>query len=143
SDACITVAGTYTVTLTASANAGSLTLGGASGTQTLLEQGGGSAGSIQLAIGSGGAAIGAHGVLTLTTTDSNYSLIDSGTVAIANAGTINLGTAGGGTGTIYLRAPVTNTGTTNVVSPSATLDFGSRTFSNQGTFNVAASGAML
>jgi hypothetical protein len=142
SDACITVAGTYTVTLSASVSVNSLTLGGASGTQTLLEQAGGAAGSIGLGIGGGGGSIGTNGVLTLATSDTSYVLVDSGGAAVANAGTLNLGTTGGGSGIVYLRSPITNSGTTNVNSAAATVDFGSRTFTNQGTFNVAASGAI-
>src|SRR5262249_30516887 len=108
---------------------------------TLVEQAGGSAGSISLNFGAGGASIGAHGVLTLATSDTNYALVDS-TATVANGGTLNLGANRGGGGTDYLPAAVTHTGTTNVVSAAATVDAGNRTFTNQGSLNVTAAGAI-
>jgi hypothetical protein len=142
SDACVTVAGTYTVTIGANAAAGSLTLGAASGTQTLVVAAGGASGSLRLDVGSGGVSVGASGVLSLTTTDASSSLIETGTTALTNDGTINLG-GGGGAGSIYLRAPVTNNGTTNVSSPAVSVDEAGRDFDNYGTLAVASSAAIL
>jgi len=142
SDACITVAGTYTVTIAGGVSARTLTLGGASGTQTLLVQAGGSGSSLGL---NGDSSIGANGVLTVQTSDTNAASISDGqTYTLSNAGTLGLGGSGGGaggSGSISLSATVTNTGTTSVTS--AHVQFGaahSTTFRNQGNVTVAGGG---
>jgi hypothetical protein len=109
-EACITLSGTYTVTMTQTSTTGtvsvqSLTIGGASGTQTLAV---GSSCSENAQLTTHGLVNNANGVLTLTNGDScanNVSL--SGQVT--NAGEI--ATEPGAGGERQLRGNTTNTGT--------------------------------
>ncbi|MEQ1857951.1 MAG: Ig-like domain-containing protein, partial [Longimicrobiales bacterium] len=86
----INLPGTYTVTMATNATVQSLTLGGASGTQTL---------SARLTLG-GPSQIGANGVLVVSGVDIG------GTGPLLNQGTINLSTAD-------VTLPITNQGTIN------------------------------
>jgi hypothetical protein len=105
-EACITEPGTYTVTLSASsASVKSLTLGGSSGTQTLVEESS-SSGAATLST-SEGLGIGAHGALTLTNAgvSANTDVLSG---SVTNAGTISI-LAGGAGGERRLESNVTNT----------------------------------
>ncbi|MEA2641175.1 MAG: hypothetical protein QOF51_2569, partial [Chloroflexota bacterium] len=135
-DVCITVDGTYTVTLNGSQSANRVTLGasGNTGVQTLLVQGIGcitsgatltaasgftNAGAIVLDDNPGGCAD-----VTLT--------VSSGT--LTNTGSIT--TAATGAGARIINANLINAGT---VSINADTTFGTGAYTNFGTFTVAAS----
>jgi hypothetical protein len=106
--ACITVAGTYTVTLNVSTTVGSLTLGGATGTQTLLISGN----ALTMLTNS---TVSVQGVLDwrggLLSTGAGASLTSAGTLLMStaadkvlNAGTlVNTGTATWTAGTFWVQ----------------------------------------
>jgi hypothetical protein len=125
-DVCITVAGTYTVTLTANASAQSLQVGtGAtlsiqsiSNTTLTLAADSTNAGAITLRQGAGGCTSAA---LALT----------AGT--LTNTGTLTLGDACGGA---FLTGSLINSGTVVVPSETATLNGAAATYTNTGAFTV-------
>src|ERR1700726_1575008 len=79
-DVCITVAGTYAVTLNSAVSVNSLTLGGASGTQTLSVAGDTAHGNAGLSLGAA-STVGANGVFELTSSDSSaYALVAGGSI---------------------------------------------------------------
>jgi hypothetical protein len=136
-EACITDNGTYTVTLSASsASVKSLTLGGSSGTQTLVEESS-SSGAATLST-SEGLGIGAHGALTLTNTgvSANTDVLSG---PVTNAGTISI-LAGGAGGERRLESNLTNTGTVSV--QTVTNFDASKTFTNEGAVDIGESGQL-
>ncbi|MFN8178933.1 MAG: T9SS type A sorting domain-containing protein [bacterium] len=158
-DAVITLAGTYTVTLDVNASVASLTLGGASGTQTLsassrtLTLGGASAVNANGALTLSSSTVGGTGSLTnggtLTMTGSamNTALDNEGNLIVRASSTVNgalttgVGTAlrvqGGnlGTGTLTVANGFTNNGTVELTSilgaQAATLVVSSGTLINE------------
>ncbi len=122
-DAAITMNGTYTVTLSASATVRSLTLGGGSGLQTLTNNGN----ALTFTNPSVVNASGALGWSAGTLSGSNLTLSGtmnwaSGTVAspltVAGGGVLNLL----GTTTMYLGSALTNAGTVNWTGGSLYLN---------------------
>jgi hypothetical protein len=146
-DACITAAGTYTVTLTTltdhygnedTANVAGLTLGATSGTQTLIVQGESS--SVQgnwynattLNVGGDGLALGANGVLDL---DATAATAAPTTGNEQPGGSANLGVDSGGS----TPAPLTNAGT--IIAQSSDSAFNEAigvggTLTNSGTIDA-------
>jgi hypothetical protein len=135
-EACITKEGTYTVAIEASsASVKSLTLGGSSGTQTLVEESS-SSGAATLST-SEGLGIGAHGALTLTNAgvSANTDVLSG---PVTNAGTISI-LAGGAGGERRLESNLTNTNTGTVSVQSATNFNASKTFTNEGAVDLGES----
>jgi hypothetical protein len=131
-DACITAAGTYTVTASgADATAHSLQLGGSSGTQTLAVTG--ICGhDEQLTVGTS-IANGANGEIVMSSTGcGNYALISA--ASLSNAGSLHDEVGAGGAR--YLRTSVTNTGSVGV-NANLTFDQSGTTFTNNGALTVA------
>jgi hypothetical protein len=98
-NACITLAGTYTVTVRGGRNANGITLGGASGQQTLQLVGDTANGGASLTLQNQGSAsdgVLAHGRLVLTSTDANSSAWLNGSGTLTNNGTISVDAGAGG-----------------------------------------------
>ncbi|HEY5009742.1 MAG TPA: hypothetical protein VIH73_01210, partial [Acidimicrobiales bacterium] len=137
---CITLAGTYTVTLdSGEAQIASFTLGGgATGTQTLLVS---SAAADELAYSSP-SSIASNGVLTLGDGGADSSQVDGGlTGTLDNSGTINVEQGGGGTR--YVDSSIENEVGANVNIDSANTlsqaSSGATTLTNNGgTVTVSA-----
>src|SRR5271165_2583162 len=135
-EACITEAGTYTVTQAQSSGTGvvtvkSLTVGGSSGTQTLIV---GSTCSLNAVLTtSAGLALEAHGALTLTNGDgcgNNATLAGP----ITNGGTLTSEPAHGGLRTV--QGNLTNTGTIAINQPTS-YNGASSTLENKGSIDLA------
>ncbi len=160
--ALITNSGTYFVTNNNLNSVGSLTLGGTTGTQTLvisgltLALGSASTGNAQGAVIISGGTLGGSGSLVLAGpmiwgggTITNQVQFNGGT--FSNSLTLNAGQVIN-TGTLSWTAPSLNTGNNSLVSnaPSGTINLtanlgegnvgGTRTFANAGQLNVTASG---
>src|ERR1700687_517646 len=94
-NACITLDGTYIITLHGSASVASLQLGGSTGTQTIAIEGtpaaGPSAVPAVLTIGSGGASIGVPGVVALQDVGSGSggATLNTSAGTLTNAGTLH------------------------------------------------------
>lgn len=141
--ACITLAGTYTVSVRGSANvAGGITLGGSSGTQTLELAGDAGNGFAELVLssqGSGSSGVLAHGVVQLSNQDAGtYPLLNVTGGTLTNAGTIQSlpGTAVGGGRLLY-----GNLDNQGLLAVSASLDEdtgGSESWTTSGTITIAA-----
>ncbi len=135
-EACITAAGTYTVTMTQTNTTGSvsvqsLTVGASSGTQTLTV---GSSCSLNATLATtGGISNGTHGVITLTNGDGCGESVTV-TGPISNSGKLFSEPANGGSRT--LQGNLTNKGTFTVNTNTA-YDGASTLLSNQGTLKVA------
>jgi hypothetical protein len=133
-EACITAAGTYTVTMTqtmSTVSVKSLTIGGTSGTQTLVV---GSSCSVNAVLSTTeGFSIGALGAVTMTDGE-----LCGGSVAldgpIANAGTIR--TEPGSGGARDLQGNLTNKGTL-AIGTNSTFNGSGTTLVNQGAINPA------
>jgi len=140
-EACITAAGTYTVTMAQNSEGvtvKSLTIGGASGTQTLVVASTCNA-NAKLTTTSG-LAIEAHGALTMTKSggcNNNVRLVGT----LTNAGTLTSEGAEG-TGRRFLEGSVTNKGTLQVSSSTELAGKGA-TLTNEGTLNVATGVALF
>jgi hypothetical protein len=141
---CITVAGTYTVTLTGSESANTLTLGGGSGTQTVDVQGG-TSGSSLLTLTSNGSTVGTHGVLALdsqSATGSGYAEIDSrgSNVWLKNSGTFE--TLDATVQPDYIGVNLTNDGNVSIAGAS-TQENTDVAIVNNGSFTIASTGNLL
>ena len=135
-EACITAEGTYTVTMTQTGTSGtvsvkSLTIGGSSGTQTLVV---GSSCSLNAVLTTtGGISNGAQGAITLTNGDGcgdGVKLIGP----LTNAGSLTIEPEHGGAR--ELQGSLTNTGTLSI-NTSTAYNGTSAVLTNKGTLNVA------
>ncbi|HTU78992.1 MAG TPA: IPT/TIG domain-containing protein [Solirubrobacteraceae bacterium] len=135
-EACITVNGTYTVTLTTgtTTTVKSLSVGGESGTQTLVVANVSNSSSTLNA--SSAIALGAHGAVTLTDgagQNGESVTLESGG-SITNAGTITTETdAGGGR---VLKGSLANKGTL-AINANTSFDASKATLANEGTVSLA------
>ncbi len=135
-EACITEAGTYSVTMTQTSGTGtvtvkSLTVGGSSGTQT-LDVGSSSTLNAVLTTTSG-IGVTTAGVIAITNGDgsgNNVTVVSP----ITNAGTIASEPANGGTRT--LQGNITNTGTL-AINTNTSYNGASTALTNTGRLNVA------
>jgi predicted secreted protein len=130
---CITVNGTYTVTVSAtSVNVKSLTLGGSSGAQTLAVESNCS-GSASLGA-TEGLAVGAKGAVTLTNSELCPNTVTLGG-PVTNAGTITAapGTSGGARN---LQGNLTNKGTLTV-DANTSFNGSKATLTNEGAVDLA------
>jgi hypothetical protein len=133
-EACITVNGTYTVTMTqtsATVSLSSLTLGGTSGKQTLAV---GSSCSLNAVLSTTtGISNGVNGAIMLTNGDGCGDGVTL-TSSIANAGSIVVEPEHGGART--LQGNLTNTGTLTI-NASTAYNGASAALTNEGAINVA------
>jgi hypothetical protein len=147
-NACITAAGTYTVTVLGNQAVQNLTLGGSSGTQTLLLLGTpqtqtASAEGASLSIYGTTGTIGAHGVVDLDetgTTSASDVVFYGGTVT--NNGTFEeTGVAGSTSATDAVDSNLTNTksGTVTISYPDAE-QYNATTITNNGSFTITSTG---
>jgi hypothetical protein len=141
---CITVAGTYTVTLTGNESAETLTLGGSSGTQTVDVQGN-TSGSSLLTLTSNGNTIGRHGILALDSQSANgsgYAQIDSlgSNVWLRNRGTFE--TLDATVQPDYIGVNLTNDGKVNIAGAS-TQERADVAIVNNDSFTVASTGNLV
>jgi fibronectin-binding autotransporter adhesin len=141
-NACITVAGTYTVTVRGGGNsAAGVTLGGSSGTQTLTVVGSAANGSAVLALSSQGVSsngVLARGRLVLTTTDTNsYAFLNVSGGTLANAGTITVDPGAGNAGGRYWYGGVNNTATGTIAINETTQGNNGGPWTNSGTITIA------
>jgi fibronectin-binding autotransporter adhesin len=137
-EACITEPGTYTVEMAQgpAVTVKTLTVGGASGTQTLSVQSTSSANASLTT--SEGLAIGAHGVVTMT---NNVADKDENGVTlvgpITNAGTLASEKGNGSSGgNRSIQGNVTNTGTL-AIDHTTEYNGASTTLTNEGTLDLA------
>jgi hypothetical protein len=135
-EACITENGTYTVEMTETSTTGTvsvkaLTIGGSSGTQTLVV---GSSSSLNATLATtAGIGIGKQGAITMTNGDSSGNSVTlSG--PISNAGTLTSEPAHGGART--LQGNLTNTGTLQINANTAYSGL-SAAISNEGALDIA------
>jgi hypothetical protein len=133
-EACITAEGTYTVTMTQTSGTvslKSLTIGGASGKQTLVV---GSSCSVNAVLTTtSGISNGAQGAITLTNGDGcgdGVKLVGP----LTNAGTLTVEPEHGGAR--ELQGSITNTGTLSI-NASTAYNGTSAALTNKGTLNVA------
>jgi hypothetical protein len=133
-NACIQVAGTYTVTLGSDQTIASLQIGGATGTQTLLLNG--TPGWEAHPNVTSEILIGSNAVVTLTSSGgSSTATLGSWTSVITNAGTINSLPGTGGSRAI--NGDLDNTGDINVSANTAYVN-GPHTFTNHSTLDLTA-----
>ena len=131
-DVCIDVPGTYTVTLNGARSVNSVTLGNATGVQTLLILGrdAGGAGSLSSAAG-----IDNSGTLTLDSINAAHSSdLTTGTLANLAGGVVNINQGAGGNR--ILSFSLTNDGTVNI-NADTTFSGTSTTYTNNFAFNIA------
>jgi hypothetical protein len=153
-DVCITLDGTYTVTGTGSLSAASLTLGGASGTQTLLLSGTCSPGDATLTV-TGAATISAPGAVSLGSTCSAGSTLSAGTISNQGAIATVVGSGGSrtiagdlsGSGSLAIGQGTTLTGSvvsSGSVALAASLTWSGTgtTWTNQGATTIASGAAL-
>jgi fibronectin-binding autotransporter adhesin len=139
-EVCITVSGTYTVTLAqttgGTVSVGSLTVGGETGAQTLVV---GSTCSANAALSTtSGLANGTHGAVTLTNSDGcGDSVTLSG--PITNAGTLTSEPAHGGQRTI--QGNLTNTGTL-AINVNTSYNGKGAALANEGALDLAEGTAL-
>jgi hypothetical protein len=134
--ACITLDGTYTVTMSSSASPYSLLIGGSSGTQTLSLAATSSANSSLQATAA--VTIGAHAVVDLVSTSgTNDSLLQAPTITNDGALAVDPGTGGAR----YLRGSVVNNGSVSI-DTNTSDDQTEAAYTNNGTTSIA-SGASL
>ncbi len=146
---CITIAGTYSVTITgSSASAGTLVLGASSGKESLKILGNPS-GNGQLTLSAAtGSEIKTDGVLKLVSKNvvgAGYAMIAGGpSVTLENKGTFQ--TSGGQHADIYLRVDITNdsSGTVKIKGDNSLEDggAGATNITNNGTFTVTSTGSL-
>jgi hypothetical protein len=130
-DVVISVAGTYTVTLNVDANLNSLMLGGASGTQTLTNNGR----TLTLASAS---TVAANGALTF---DSG-TLTGAGNVTVDGAFNWNGGTVSGG-GAFTVNGPMTLGGTgTKTVNGRTLVSNDAATWMGNGSIGISNGGVL-
>ncbi len=144
---CITLGGSYTVTIEGTATAATVTVGGTAGTQLVSIEGAARAVDSSLTLSATGSSIGKHGALTLTSkssTRSGYALIGGGpNVTVTNAGTFQ--TSGGTISPNYLRVNLTDARTGKTEIDGVTSEDGSggaTTLTNGGTFSVGSTGSL-
>jgi hypothetical protein len=134
-EACIAASGTYTVTMTqesGTVSLAALTVGGTSGTQTLLV---GSSCSVNAILATtAGLGVGAHGAVTLTNGDGCGDSVTL-TGPVTNAGTITSEPASGGARS--LQGNITSTGTL-AINTNTSFNGSSTTLTNEGPLDVAA-----
>jgi hypothetical protein len=142
---CITVPGTYTVTLVGNGFAGTLTLGGASGTQTLTVEGNASSLSVLHLSTLTGSDIKRHGVFALDSQDvsgAGYAEVSNdGTtgVTLTNDGTFE--TLDASVSDDYIDANLTNDSGGDVsIAGANTVEGNSATITNNGTFSITTAG---
>jgi fibronectin-binding autotransporter adhesin len=135
-EACITEPGTYTVEIpgTSAVTVKTLTVGAASGTQTLAVE---STSSVNASLTTeSGLTIGTHGVVTLT----NAADGDQNNVTLAgpidNAGTLASEKGNGSGGSRTIRGNLTNTGTL-AINKSTEYSGESTTLTNEGALDLA------
>jgi Bacterial Ig-like domain (group 3)/PKD domain len=133
-EACITAAGTYTVTMNQTlggVTVKSLTIGGSSGTQTLLVASTNSANAVLTT--SAGITTGVHGAITLTNAETSGNSV---TVVgpIDNAGTLTTEPAVGGQRN--LQGNLTNTGTLQINTPTS-FNASKAVLTNEGALDLA------
>jgi hypothetical protein len=133
-DVCINATGTYAVTLSGNNSIAALTVGGASGAQTLLIQPNSS-----LNVG-GDAQIETSGAVTLENATSSTTRLDmtSASGALANAGTLTLGAAALSS-SLDLYGNVTSTGT---IADNSSAAYAHGTLDNKGTLKIASGVAL-
>src|ERR1039458_3802894 len=130
--ACITLAGTYTVTMSASASVGSLTLGAASGTQTLEIEGSGTDAILHL---DGDSTINQTGELVLDNGSSNgFADVEaySGTPTLTNNGTVKSTVEGIGQNYLEINLENASGGKLEVASGLLQQDFATTTTNDAG-----------
>ena len=141
-NACIKVAGTYTVTLKGTEDANTLTLGGTSGKETLTVVGN-AAGSAILDLTANGSTITSHGLFSLdsqSVTGASYAEVEGGSnpnVSLKNSGTFE--TLGATIEPDYIGVDLTNDGTVSIAGAS-TEENTYATVVNEGSFTVTSSG---
>ncbi len=129
-DVCIPASGSYSVTASGSISVASLSVGGASGAQTLLLVPGTS-----LSV-TAGAQIEASGTVTLEGENGGSGTrLHSGSSTLTNAGTLNLGVGTPTTSTIELTGDVTSTGT---IHDNTDAIFAGGTLDNEGPLKIAS-----
>ena len=146
-DVCITLPGTYTVTLSAAVAVNEIALGNTPANsgddETLTIESDDAA--LELAANST-STIGADGSLDVgdATTGGEYALLEGpSTATVTNDGTLT--TVAGSGGIRYLRSNLTNDGTVTIDSAATESDGGDgvTTTTNDGTFTVAATGSYI
>ncbi len=143
---CITIAGTYAVTISGSASAGTIVLGTSSGKESLKIIGNASTSSTLNLSAATGSQIKAKGVLKVNSKNvsgAGFAMIAGGpTVDLVNNGTIL--TAGGTDAPNYVRVNITNNsgGTVKIKGANTKEDSGAgpTTLTNHGTFTVTSTG---
>src|ERR1700728_1378642 len=144
SKVCITLAGTYKVTISGTASADTVKLGGKSGKQTLLISGTPSASSILELSAATGSQIEKLGILEVASkklSGSGAADLYGPSVTIVNKGTFE--TKGGKVNPDYLRVSLTNTSTGTTKIDGITdddADGGATTLTDAGTFSVSSAG---
>ncbi len=134
-EACITEAGTYTVTMTQTSSAvtvKSLTVGGSSGTQTLVVSGSNSLNATLTA--ASGIAVTSAGAIKFTNVENDGNSVTV-VAPITNAGTITTETGVGGSSRVF-QGNVTNTGTL-AIDTNTSFNGSSAELTNEGTLTVA------
>jgi hypothetical protein len=144
-NACITVSGTYTVTVRGyGRSAAGITLGGSSGQQTLKIAGDGTNGGAYLALPNQGSAsdgVLANGRVVLTSSNATYyAELNGGSKVLTNNGQISVDAGAGGAR--YLYGGVNNTATGTVTVNQATDSNQSGQWTNAGTITIAAGAAL-
>ena len=136
-DVCIgdVATGTYAVSLNATGTARSITVGGASGTQTLIV--GNTYGSLTL---SSASSVGVNGVLKLDLSYDNANSVLAGST-VTNSGTMRV-TGITSAGRPYVRSNVVNNGTLQFEAPETVIDSGV-TVTNNGSTTVAANATVI
>ena len=145
---CITVAGTYTVTITGSASAGTLVLGASSGKESLKVLGNASFDStlsLSTATGSEIKTDGALKLISKNVSGAGFAMIAGGpSVTLENKGTFL--TSGGEDADIYLRVNITNDAGGIIKIKGANSDedggTGATNITNNGSFTVTSSGSL-
>ncbi len=144
---CIKVAGTYGVTISGNASAGTITLGGSSGKQTLKIKGSPAASSSLSLSDATGSEIGANGALKLLSknvADSGSAELYGPSVTLVNKGTFE--TKGGEVNDVFLRVNLMNSSTGTVKIEGITTDDGAggaTTLTNDGAFSVGSTGSLI
>jgi glutaredoxin-related protein len=136
-DVCIgdMATGTYAVTLNAAGLAKSISVGGASGAQTLIV--GNTFGSLTI---SGASTVGVNGVLNIDLSYNNANSIITGST-VTNNGTLRV-TGILGAGAPYLRSNVINNGTLAFQAPGIVIDSGV-TITNLATTTVSPTASVI
>src|ERR1700722_4765646 len=142
---CITVAGTYAVTLTGSGSASTLVLGTTSGKESLKLVGDPSSNSVLTLSAATGSQIKTKGVLKVDSKNvsgAGYAMISGGpTVSLVNHGTFE--TAGGHDADNYIRVDITNDATVKIKGANTVEDSAAcvTKVTNNGTFTVTHTGS--